>query len=60
MNGKKRAVALACISTAVTVIPSVAGAAQATAYPTKPIRFVVPYPPGGTTDIVVEVASSRV
>src|SRR5438046_803700 len=31
------------------------GAALAQDYPAKPIRFIVPYPPGGGTDVVARV-----
>jgi tripartite-type tricarboxylate transporter receptor subunit TctC len=33
--------------------------AQSVAYPDKPIRFVVPYPPGGGTDVIARIVQSR-
>jgi tripartite-type tricarboxylate transporter receptor subunit TctC len=35
------------------------GHAYAQAYPVKPIRIVIPYPPGGGTDIVIRAVSGR-
>ena len=34
------------------------GAAAAADYPTHPIKWVVPYPPGGTTDVLARIVAS--
>ena len=50
MNRTPAVLLAAVLAPALT--PAPAAAQNAASYPNKSIRFVVPYPPGGTTDIV--------
>ncbi|UUX93987.1 tripartite tricarboxylate transporter substrate binding protein [Aquabacterium sp. J223] len=47
-------------TTAMLAFAALAGSASAQAWPTKPIRIVVPFPPGGGTDIIARETSQHV
>ena len=43
----------------VLALALVAGVAAAQDYPSKPIRMIVPYPPGGGTDVVARIVNEK-
>jgi tripartite-type tricarboxylate transporter receptor subunit TctC len=57
MSLHRRTLLAAAVASA---LASATGVASAQAYPSKPVRLVVPFAPGGTTDIVARVVSEKV
>ena len=55
---RRRTLAAVALATLNFAIPA-AAYAQAGAYPDKPVRFVVPYPPGGGTDVIARIVQER-
>jgi tripartite-type tricarboxylate transporter receptor subunit TctC len=57
MTSRRAAIGLLAIGFAALVWP--AGGASALDYPSRPVRFVVGYPPGGATDILARLIGQR-
>jgi tripartite-type tricarboxylate transporter receptor subunit TctC len=53
------AAACGVLATAASVLTVAPPARAQAAYPDKPVRFLVPYPPGGGTDVIARIVQER-
>ncbi len=56
----QRRTLIATLTAAAALSFAATGSAWAQAYPNKPVRLIVPFAPGGTTDIVARVLSEKI
>jgi tripartite-type tricarboxylate transporter receptor subunit TctC len=55
---KMKDVRKVCVAAA-AICAALSGAAQAQTYPGKPIRWIIPFPPGGGTDVISRTLSQK-
>src|SRR3954463_4139345 len=60
-NGGSMISRIAPLALAAALLPSLAAplSAHAQAYPTKPVRIIVPYAPGGNTDFTARAVADK-
>jgi tripartite-type tricarboxylate transporter receptor subunit TctC len=59
MSFSRRSVLVAMVATAGAALAAQAGVAAAQDFPNRPLRLVVPYPPGGLTDVLGRAMGER-
>jgi tripartite-type tricarboxylate transporter receptor subunit TctC len=50
---------LSCLSIALIALSHLCGPAQAQTYPTKPVRLIVPFAPGGTSEVLARMIGQK-
>jgi tripartite-type tricarboxylate transporter receptor subunit TctC len=56
---RRRLAAAASLAALAALAGTAPGASLAAEWPDKPVRFIVPYPPGGGTDVIARIVQER-